>query len=342
MKSKIQIREFGKLHDGSVVREFTIININGFSVSIIEFGAIIRTIKYPGNDLHNDVVLGFDTLEEYIDDKYYIGCIIGRVANRIKNGEVQIKGFKYKINTNLGNHTLHGGIKGWDKKVWVGKAIESNIGMGVELYLVSPDGDEGFPGNVTATVSYILTDENELIIDYSASSDLPTLINMTQHSYFNLSGHADHKIGEHFIKINAAKIYETDSDKIPTGKLISVCDLNLCLQDAQKLGDIIEQDKEGIDHYFVGNVVQTDEPIAILMDNKTNRRLEVFTDALGLQVYTGQFLPDFVGKNSIISGEFSGICLETQNLPYTNSNDNIGITFDSGEKYQQKTIWKFS
>lgn len=342
MTGEIRCREFGKLEDGRSVNEFILVNKNGFSVGIIEFGAIIRFIRYPGPGEFNDVVLGFDDLKSYVDDQYYIGCIIGRVANRIRDGEVLLNNSVCKISTNLGKHSLHGGKKGWNKQFWHGSQIIGHDFTGVELAYISPDGEEGFPGKVNVKIRYILNNLNGLTIEYEAKSDKQTIVNLTQHSYFNLSGKLDNKINNQYIRVNADKILETNAEKIPTGNLVLASQSNLDLKKSQKLGDVFSQCKNGIDHYFVANFLQANKPVAILEDKENNRCLEVFTDASGLQVYTGQYLPDLYGKNKTEFGSFCGICLETHEFPYNRHQSNETIVLNPAKIYRQITVWKFS
>jgi aldose 1-epimerase len=331
---------FGKLNDGRPVKEFMITNDEGFSISILEYGAVIRFVKYAGQTPDCNVVLGFDTLKEYENDSSYVGCIIGRVANRIENGEVKINGKSYSLNKNFGNHTLHGGSIGWNKQLWVGNYYRTPDGAVVELKYFSNDGEEGFPGNIQATVRYSLNNKNEVKISFEAQANTPTLINLTQHTYFNLSGKLHHQMNDQLIKVDAQKILQTNSEKISSGKLLNCHDCHLDLSELKPLSSYLLKHKNGIDNFFVSNSRNMIKPVAKLIDPSSHRQLEVFSDAEGMQIYTGEVLVESQEKYE--PSKFYGICLESHNFPYCSASENLSLMCIPGIGYRQNTVWRFS
>jgi len=327
---------------------YTISNDNGASVSITNYGAIITSIKIPDRyGQITDVVLGYDSLTDYINDSIYIGSLVGRYANRIKEGKFQIGEKKYQLTCNQPGLHLHGGDVGFNKKVW-GKAIEGGRGSGLELSLTSPDGEEGFPGNLEVTVRYIFTPESELIIEYQAETDRPTIVNLTQHSYFNLGGHG--AIIDHHLQINSSHYTPVASDLIPTGVLASVEGSPFDFRKQRPISEAMsEEDQQkpkgdGFDHNYVLDTKGRLETLAASVYHPpSGRTMEIYTTKPGMQLYTGNYLTDQLkGRGSVSFGKHGALCLETQHYPDSPNKP----TFPSpilmaDQKYLHTSIYRF-
>ena len=302
---------------GRPVERYTLTNNNGIEVAAITYGGIITSITAP--DRHGrpgDIVLGFDTLDGYFAGHPYFGALVGRYCNRIARGRFTIDGREYRLATNNGPNHLHGGVEGFDKKIWT---VENAGSAGIELSYVSVDGEEGYPGTLRATVSYTLTDRNELQIDYRASTDRATHVNLTQHAYFNLAGEGD--VLDHELMINAAAYTPVDGTLLPTGEIASVEATPFDFRTPMPIGARIDAAHaqlahgHGYDHNWVltggGAAAQVREP-------RSGRTLEVHTTEPGLQFYAGNFLDGtLIGKGGRAYGKRSGFCLETQHYPDT-------------------------
>jgi aldose 1-epimerase len=304
-------------------RLFKLRNRNGMSAAITNLGGRIVEMWVPDkNGEMRDVVLGFDKLEDYLPEKHRsdFGAVIGRYANRLNNGQITIDGHVYQLPQNDGKHCLHGGPDGWQYRMF---NVESVSDSRLVLSLVSEDGDSGFPGNVCARVTYMLTDDNALDIQYEAVTDEPTVINMTNHSYFNLNGDASTDILNHLLTIDAGRYTPIGESFIPTGELASVDRTPMDFRQAKAIGRDIDADYEqlcigrGYDHNWVLNTKGDDSrPCARLESPVTGIAMEIFTTEPGMQVYAGNFLDgSVIGKNGIAYQQRSAVCLETQKFP---------------------------
>ncbi len=341
-------KTFGTTADDKDISAYTISNANGMSVTVSELGAIITEIIVPDkNGGKRDVVLGYDSAEPYYENNEFFGTTIGRSANRIKNAEFEIDGVKIKLPVNENSNNLHSDFQnGFHKKLWTASPDESR--NAVTMSYTSPDGENGFPGNLDMHVTFSLSDENEFSIHYEGVSDKKTLINCTNHTYFNLSGHDSGSIEDHYLKINAASYTPVEPDSIPTGEIAPVEGTPLDFRDFHRIGDRINDDNEqlhnvgGYDHNFV-----IDDPgsVAAVVEERTaGIRMEVITDLPGIQLYAGNFIRDNLkGKKGAVYGKRNGLCLETQYFP--NSANQAGFKkpiFGAGERYDTTTVYKFS
>lgn len=344
----LETTEFGTL-DGQPVKLFTLRNESGAEVGIIEYGGIVTSLEVPDRDGNlGDVVLGFDDLESYVADTPYFGAITGRYANRIAKGRFEIDGEAFELPVNNGPNSLHGGIKGFDKVLWAGSSTEA--GDGVEFTYVSADGEEGYPGRLDSKVTYTWTDANELRIDYEATTDKPTVINLTNHSYFNLSDGGSGSILDHEMTIHADSYTPVHADSIPTGEIAPLEGTPLDFREATAIGGRIEEDHEqlqfgqGYDHNYV---INRDGPgmalAASVHDPATGRTMDVLTEEPGVQFYSGNFLDGHhVGKGGTSYAHRSGFCLETQHYPDSpNQPDFPSTVLRPGETYSTTTIYKF-
>jgi aldose 1-epimerase len=346
---RLTLAPFGRTADDTVVDLITLRNASGLEMRVLTYGGTIMSLKTPDrNGQLGDIVLGFDTLEPYFDTSPYFGCLIGRYCNRIAKGLFTLDGTPYTLATNNDANHLHGGNRGWDKVVWKAETFNQEIGSGVKLTHVSPDGDEGYPGTVTADVTYTLTDDNRLVIDYHATTDKPTIINLTQHSYFNLAGTGD--ILGHELTLHADRYTPVDPTLIPTGEIASVEGTPFDFRQPTGIGARIDQDDEqlkrgqGYDHNWVltrsGGGLQ---PAARVVEPMTGRTLEIATTEPGIQFYSGNFLDGTItGKGGHIYAHRSGLCLETQHFPDSpNHPDFPSTVLRPGEDYRSQTVYTF-
>jgi aldose 1-epimerase len=345
---------FGVLADGREVFEYTIANSAGMSAKIINYGAAITSLFVPDRDGNiEDVVLGYDSLQGYVNGSEYFGAVVGRYGNRIGKGQFVLDGQQYQLTINNGENHLHGGNIGFNKVLWEAEVLNDSDMSAIRFTYVSRDGEEGYPGTVTLKVTYTLTDNNELHIDYEGMTDKPTILNPTQHSYFNLSGKFTETILGHSLMIEADKFTPVDEGLIPTGELASVENTPLDFRQPRTIGARIDDPFEqlvlgkGYDHNWVlrdytgpGQVHEAAE----LYEPDSGRVMTVFTDQPGLQFYSGNFLDgSAVGKNGIAYGHRTGLCLETQVFPDSpNHPDFPSATLYPGQVYRQTTIYQFS
>ena len=338
---------FGKTPEGVEVYLYTIENGNGMKAEIINYGGTVVSLYVPDRDGRlTDVVLGCDNLENYNNSPYF-GAIIGRHANRIENAVFELNGREYRLAKNDGNNHLHGGIKGFDKVVW---DVTGHSGNTLKLHYLSRDGEEGYPGNLDVTVTYTITDDNGLHIDYKAQEDADTMVNLTNHSYFNLSGHSAGDILKHQLKINADKFTVNNEECIPTGEIISVEGTPLDFRDFKPVEPGLMSDNihikcgNGYDHNFVLNI-SGEEPgfAAELFDPASQRRMKVYTTKPGVQFYSGNYLTDqIIGKGGVRYNKWSGLCLETQFFPNAMKHKHFpSPVLKAGELYHHVTIYKF-
>jgi len=331
----------------------TIRNANGIVMQVTNYGAKIVTLFVPDRDGNMaDIVFGYESIQEYLDGNRSFGAIVGRYANRIDSGTFTLDGTRYQLPLNDGGkNTLHGGDTGFSDVVWEAEKIDTDEGEAVKLTLLSPDGDQGFPGNLTTEVIYTLTDDDELIVDYKAVTDKPTVVNLSQHSYFNLAGHAAGSILDHELTINADHFTPVDENLIPVGELRPVEGTPLDFREPHQIGERIEDEYEqlligrGYDHNFVLNKETPDELsfAASAYEDSTGRFMEVFTTHPAIQLYTGNFLNGENGIGDAVYNFRNGFCLETQHYPDSPNNPEFPSTvLRPGEEYKYRTIFKFS
>lgn len=349
MRATVVKSAFGKTEDGQAVDLYTLTNANGMKAKITTYGGIITELDVPDRDGKlEDVVLGFDNLDGYLKGHPYFGAIVGRVANRIAKGKFMLDGKEYSVPVNNGPNALHGGIKGFDKKVWKAETISSPDAVGLRLSYTSADGEEGYPGELKATVTYTLTNQNELKIDYAATTNKATPVNLTNHSYFNLAGPASGPIGDHELTLMADKYTPTDDTLIPTGAIKDVkgtpLDFTKPATIGSRLGEL-KGDPGGYDHNFVINKTDRFPALAArVYEPKSGRIMEVLTTEPGVQFYTGNFLDGTVkGKGGTVYKKNQGFCLECQHYPDSvNHPDFPSVILKPGNTYKQTTIYKFS
>lgn len=342
------------MFQGTPVEMVTLTNKNGMEVQAISYGGIITSLKVPDRSgKPGDVVLGFDQPNQYLADPTppYFGAIVGRYGNRIANGEFSLDGKKYPLVKNNGPNHLHGGTRGFDKVLWAVATKDGPAGSSVIFTRTSPDGEEGYPGTLSARVTYTLTEKNELIVEYHATTDKPTVVNLTQHSYFNLAGEGSGDILGHQLMLNADRYTPVDSTLIPTGELAPVAGTPFDFRQPTAIGARIDQDHpqlkfgKGYDHNWVLSKKGSGLALAArLTDPKSGRTLEVATTEPGVQFYTGNFLDGTIkGKNGHVYGLRNGLCLETQHFPDSPNHKNFPSTeLRPARSYDSKTVFTFS
>jgi aldose 1-epimerase len=348
----IRKEPFGNMADGTPVDLYTLTNANGVGIKLSNYGGVVVSLMVPDrNGAFEDVVLGFDTLEEYVAKSPYFGCIAGRYANRIAKGRFTLDGVEYTRAQNDGENHLHGGVKGFDKVVWGAEEVKGDDTVGLELTYLSKDGEEGYPGNLSVKVIYNLTNDDELKIEYSATTDRPTVVNLTNHSYFNLAGQVSRDILGHELTIYADRFTPVDGTLIPTGELRGVVGTPLDFSEPVAVGARIEQDYDqlrfgkGYDQNWV-----LDNPEGLLRlaarvhEPTSGRIMEVYTTEPGIQFYSGNFLDGtFTGKGGIVYHKRFGLCLESQHYPDSPNKPGFpSVVLRPGEEYAQTTTYKFS
>lgn len=349
----IKVTNFGKTKDGKEVTMYTMKNVHGMEVSVIDLGACITSILVPDRDgKMADVVLGYDNVEGYEKNKPHFGGFIGRVGNRIGDAKFTLNGKEYVLEQNNGKNNLHGGFVGYEKLFYDTEYFEEDGVCTVEFSRLSPDGEQGFPGNLDVTCSYSLTDDNELMIEYFATSDQDTLCNLTNHSYFNLAGHNSGNALAQEVRVDADYYTATTDDLIPTGELTAVEGTPLDLRVRKPIGKDIHADYEalkqggGYDQNFCVGSSKTDvlTLVAELYDPASGRMMEVFSQLPGLQFYSGNGINETENcKEGATYGKNDGVCFETQYYPNACNIDSFeGYTLKAGEEYDCATIYKFS
>jgi len=352
MAKPMEKKVFGTTADGKTADLYTLKNKNGMQVSITNFGATVVSIVVPDKaGKMADVALGYDDLAGYELNKNYLGVLVGRYGNRIAHGKFSIDGTEYTLAKNNGDNSLHGGIKGFNKAMWEAKDVSKGGEAAVEMKYVSKDGEEGYPGNLSVTVVYTLTNKNELKIDYSATTDKKTVVNLTNHTYFNLAGQGNGDILKQELMINADTFTPVDSGLIPTGELKKVEGTPFDFRKPTAIGARIDANDEqiklggGYDHNFVlSRKAATGLSLAArVSDAVSGRTMEVWTTEPGVQFYTGNFLDgSFKGKGGIAYQKRTAFCLETQHFPDSPNHPSFPTTLlKPGEKYHTTTVYKF-
>lgn len=350
-RAEVKVSDFGKTADGTSVEEFTLSNATGATVKLISRGATLKEWNVPDKDGESaDVVFGFDDIAGYESPANgYFGCTAGRVANRIAGGKFSVDGKQYTVAANDGPNALHGGLKrSLDKVVWKGTPFKSGAGEGVVFTYTSPDGEEGYPGALATKVTYTLTDKNELRIDYEATTDQPTPVNLTNHAYFNLSGAGSSTINDHEIMIAADNYTPVDSTLIPTGEIAPVAGTPFDFRESHKIGERVDElgtgKGAGYDHNFVLNNQDGDLALAAkVRDPNSGRVLSVYTREPGIQFYGGNFLEGAVGKGGKKYDYRSGFCLETQHYPDSiNQKSFPSVVLRPGETYKHTCIYQIT
>ncbi len=347
---RVEKSNFGTTRDGLAVDLYTLTNAKGVTAKIITYGALLTELHVPDRaGQMADVVLGFKTLDRYEGDHPYFGGTIGRVANRIAKGRFRLGGQEYTLAANNGPNHLHGGIKGFDKRVW--KAQPASVGgvPAVRFTYTSADMEEGYPGMVTATVTYTLTHANELRLEYTATTDKPTIVNLTNHSYFNLAGDGQGTILDHELTIMADRYTPVDDTLIPTGEIATVrgtvMDFNRATAIGARISEVPGPAPGGYDHNYAlshgGGVLAMS---ASVRDPKSGRLMEVLTSEPGVQLYTGNFLDGTIaGKAGVAYQKHAGFCLETQHYPDSINRPNFPpVVLPPGRTFKSTTVYRFS
>lgn len=343
---------WGTLDSGETAHLYTLRNTSGVEARITDFGGRLVSLHTPDRDgQFGDIVLGFDDLAGYLGKNPYFGALIGRYANRIANGSFTLEGTRYTLARNNGENALHGGIRGFDKVLWGSREISGDDGSSLELSYLSIDGEEGYPGNLQVTVRYTLTGTNELRVDYSAETDKITVLNLTNHSYFDLSGEGSGQIVDAIVFINADRFTPVNSHLIPTGEFRPVAATPFDFQKPARVGARINERNEqlgygdGYDHNFVLRASSSVPALAArATDPKSGRVLEVFTTQPGMQFYTGNHLDGSVtGKGGRVYGSRSGMCFETQHFPDSpNQPEFPSSELKPGQTYRATTAFHFA
>ncbi|TXK52167.1 galactose mutarotase [Pontibacter qinzhouensis] len=344
MRADIKKEPFGTLPGGQEVSLYRLTNAAGMVVKITNYGAIITSIVTPDkNGEAGEVALGFEDLEGYLQKQPYFGSVVGRFANRIKNARFSINGQEYELAANKAPNHIHGGLSGFDKKVW--QAEELPALNGLKLTYTSPDGEEGYPGNLETTITYSLTDDNELTIRYQATTDKATPVNLTNHSYFNLTAGKSELILDHVVQIASDAYTLVDDTQVPTGEVQQVEGTPMDFREQHVIGERIAQVPGGYDHNYI--VPQADGSIkyvASVLDPESKRFMEVFTTMPGVQFYTGNALDGSVkDKHGKVFVKQCALCLETQHFPDAPNHEEFpSAILQPGETYDHTTIYKFS
>ena len=342
---------FGEF-DGKKVDIYTLTNTNKVEVKITNYGGIVTSIRLPDkNGKFDDVALGYNNLEDYIKNNTYFGCIVGRYGNRIGNAEFTLDGVKYSLAKNNGENNLHGGIKGFDKVIWDAEPVSEKDFQSLKLNYLSRDGEEGFPGNLDVTVTYTLKNDNTFRIDYMATTDKATIVNLTNHTYWNLAGEGSGDVLSHELLINADYFTPIDQGSIPTGEIKSVENTPLDFRKPRAIGEDIESDYDqikicrGYDHNFVLNFNEEGEIelAATVYEPDSGRFMEIYTTEPGIQFYSANFLFGITGKSGKAYSPRNAFCLETQHFPDSPNKPKFpSVVLRPDEIYRTTTIHKFS
>lgn len=350
-KASVTKAPFGKLPDGQEVSVYTLKNKNGVELQVINYGAIVTSLKTPDkNGALEDIVLGFDSLQGYLTPAPYFGAIVGRYGNRIGKGKFKLDGKEYTLAQNNNGQHLHGGLKGFDKVFWNIEEVPSSEGVAVKLTYQSKDMEEGYPGNLNVEAVYTLTDNNEWKIDYKATTDKKTIVNVTQHSYFNLTGNVKRDILDHQLVLHSEKLVPVDKVLIPTGELKDVTNTPFDFRNATAIGARInDKDQQiqlggGYDHCWVLSSKDSLKLAASVYEPVSGRYMEVYTTEPGIQFYSGNFLDgSLTGKGGVVYKHRYGLCLETEHFPDSpNKPEFPSVVLNPGETYSTQTTYKFA
>jgi aldose 1-epimerase len=345
-KMDIQRQEFGQLPDGQLVDMYVLTNGKGMEARVMTYGATLVSLSAPDREGNfTDITLGCDSLEGYLAAPPYFGATVGRYANRIAKGRFTLDGVEYTLATNNGENHLHGGIKGFDKVLWQAGTVRQEEGVGVKFVYLSKDGEEGYPGNLHCTVTYMLTDKGELRISYEAETDKPTPVNLTHHSYFNLAGQGNGDILGHELMINADQYTPVDAGLIPTGEIRDVAGTPMDFTTPHTIGERIAQVEGGYDHNYVLRGGGGEMALAArVREPRYGRVMEIYTTEPGIQFYSGNFLDGSItGKGGKVYYQYYGFCLEPQHFPDSPNKPNFPSTIlRPGDTYRTQTIFKFS
>lgn len=343
----VEKAEFGKLADGTTVEVYTLTNRQGTKARVMTYGATLIELQVGDREgKQGDVVLGFPTLEPYVKGHPFFGSTVGRYGNRIAGGKFSLDGKEYTLATNNGPNHLHGGLKGFDKKVWEAGAPNSGAdGPSVTFTCTSPDGEEGYPGTVQASVTYTLTEDNALRLEYAATTDAPTPVNLTNHTYFNLAGSGD--VLDHEVTLHASRFTPVDATLIPTGEIAPVQNTPMAFLSPTRIGANIERvgaDPTGYDHNYVRDGDGSFGPGAEVYEPSTGRVLKMYTSEPGFQFYSGNFLDGtLTGKNGVAYHKHAGFCLEAQHYPDSpNRPEFPSVILRPGQTYHQRTEYHFT
>ena len=338
---------FGRLADGTAVDIYTLTNKSGIEARVMTYGAILVSLRLPDrNGAFADVNLGFNNLEGYLGTHPYFGVIVGRYANRIAKGRFTLDGVEYALAQNNNGNSLHGGLKGFDKVVWKPEPVQTADAVGVKLTYLSKDMEEGYPGNLSVTVVYILTNADELKISYEAETDKKTPVNLTNHAYWNLKGEGNGDVLGHVLRLEADSYTAVDSaaNLIPTGEILSVAGTPFDFTSPHAIGERIAQVEGGYDHNFVLRGGGGKLALAARVEEPgSGRAMEIYTDQPAIQLYTGNFLDGTIaGKGGKAYQKHSAFCLETQHFPDSPNHPNFPSTIlEPGQKYRTVTVHKF-
>jgi aldose 1-epimerase len=342
----IAVGDYGVTKDGVAVKQYTLTNENGLKAVLIEYGAILVSLETPDRTgAMANITLACPDLASYEKNSPYFGAVAGRCANRIAKGKFTLDGKEYTLAVNNEPNHLHGGLKGFDKVVWKSEPFQTDTAVGVKFTYVSKDGEEGYPGTLTSMMTYTLTNKNELQFDYEATTDQATVVNLTQHSYWNLGGHGAGTILDHELMLNANQYTPADGTLIPTGEIVPVAGTAFDFTQPTAIGARIDQVEGGYDLNFVLNDTSTNLHLAArVTDPKSGRVMEIHTTEPGIQFYSGNFLDgSFEGLDGVIYPKHSGFCLETQHYPDSiNKPEWPSVVLRPGETYRHHTVHKFS
>ena len=342
----VMIREFGKNTKGELAKLYEITNKNGMKAVVTDFGATLHSLYVPDKDgMFRDVVWGYDTVQEYeIDNGPYFGATVGRIANRVGGAAVTINGVKYQMEVNERTNCLHSGPNCYHVRMWDAEILEN----AVKFSILSPDGDQGLPGNFQLSVTYTLTDDNALKLTYDGISDKDTFVSMTNHSYFNLNGETSDSILEHELWVNADAYTRANNEMITTGDIVDVTGTAMDFRVVKTIGRDICKEEEplliggGYDHNWVLNAHEKEEAVVKMTSAESGISLEVFTDYPGIQIYSGNFLCDKPGKGGRIYPNRSAVALETQQFPNAANHKHFpSPLLKAGERFHTETIYKF-
>jgi len=342
MDMPINEEQFGQLPDGRDVHLYTLRNSNGIEAKITNYGGIIVSLKTPDKDgTIENIVLGFDDLESYLDGHPYFGALIGRYGNRIEDGQFELNGEEYQLSVNDGDHHLHGGEKGFDKVLWDAEILDDRR---LQLSYISGDGEEGYPGRLNVTATYYLSDDNELRLEFEATTDETTPVNLTAHSYFNLTGNPENTILDHELKIDADQYTPATADLIPTGEIADVEGTPFNFTEYIAIGARIDQVPGGYDHNFVtGSSNDSQSLQAEVREPETGRTLKLYSTEPGIQFYSGNFLDGtLTNADGIDLEKYSGFCLEPQHFPNSPNEPGFPSTIlNPGETYRAVIAYRF-